>query len=162
MALAALTLIGGALAFTGAMAYSELASLRPRAGGEYVYIREAYGPLAGFLTGWTSFVAGFSGAIAASSVALAEYVGRFVPAAGDATPLLTLPLPLVPLVLSRKTAVALLVFFRSDWARIIRGFFRSLGPSVRARSLVTADYSQVELRVLVDLLAAKSAAEALP
>jgi len=60
-------LFGGALAFAGAMAYAELAALRPRAGGEYVYLRDAYGPLVGFLSGWTSFVAGFSGAIAASS-----------------------------------------------------------------------------------------------
>jgi len=82
---------GGALAFMGAMAYAELAALRPRSGGEYVHLREAFGPLAAFLTGWTSFVAGFSGAIAASAVALAEYVGRFVPAAGDTSPLLTVP-----------------------------------------------------------------------
>jgi basic amino acid/polyamine antiporter, APA family len=74
-------LAGGALAFAGAMAYAELAAVRPHAGGEYVYLRDAYGPLAAFLTGWTSFIAGFSGAIAASSVALADYVTRFVPAA---------------------------------------------------------------------------------
>ena len=42
---------GGALAFAGAMAYAELAALRPRAGGEYVYLREAFGPLPAFLTG---------------------------------------------------------------------------------------------------------------
>jgi APA family basic amino acid/polyamine antiporter len=70
---------GGALAFAGAMAYAELGAMRPHAGGEYVYIREAYGPLAAFLTGWTSFIAGFSGAIAASAVALAGYVDHFVP-----------------------------------------------------------------------------------
>ena len=70
---------GGALAFAGAMAYAELGAMRPHAGGEYVYIRDAYGPLAAFLTGWTSFVAGFSGAIAASAVAFAGYVGHFVP-----------------------------------------------------------------------------------
>jgi APA family basic amino acid/polyamine antiporter len=100
-------LLGGALAFAGALAYAELAALRPHAGGEYVYLREAFGPLAGFLSGWTSFVAGFSGAIAASAVALAEYIGRFVPAAADATPLLTLPLPWVPLVVSPRSLVAL-------------------------------------------------------
>jgi APA family basic amino acid/polyamine antiporter len=72
-------LAGGALAFAGAMAYAELGAMRPHAGGEYVYIREAYGPLAAFLTGWTSFIAGFSGAIAASAVALAGYVDHFVP-----------------------------------------------------------------------------------
>ena len=100
--------LGGALAFAGAMAYAELAALRPHAGGEYVYLRDAFGPTAGFLSGWTSFVAGFSGAIAASSVALAEYVGRFFPAAGDATPLVTIPLPYLPLVFSAKSLVALL------------------------------------------------------
>jgi basic amino acid/polyamine antiporter, APA family len=98
---------GGAFAFMGAMAYAELAALRPRSGGEYVYLREAFGPLAAFLTGWTSFVAGFSGAIAASSVALADYVGRFVPAAGDTVPLVSVPLPLVPILVSRRTLVAL-------------------------------------------------------
>src|SRR6185503_14737497 len=72
--LLAVWIFGGALAFTGAMAYAELATLRPHAGGEYVYLREAYGRVAGFLTGWTSFVAGFSGAIAASAVALADYI----------------------------------------------------------------------------------------
>ena len=50
-----------------------------------------------FLTGWTSFVAGFSGAIAASAVALAEYLGRFFRPLSDATPIMTMPLPLVPL-----------------------------------------------------------------
>jgi APA family basic amino acid/polyamine antiporter len=79
-------LVGGALAFAGAMAYAELAAVRPHAGGEYVYLRDAFGPLAAFLTGWTSFIAGFSGAIAASAVALAEYVGRFVPAAKGSRP----------------------------------------------------------------------------
>jgi APA family basic amino acid/polyamine antiporter len=101
--------VGGALAFAGAMAYAELAALRPRAGGEYVYLRDAYGPMAAFLSGWTSFVAGFSGAIAASALALADYVGRFVPAAADRTPLVVASLPIFPLVVSRQTLVALTV-----------------------------------------------------
>jgi APA family basic amino acid/polyamine antiporter len=99
--------VGGALAFAGAMAYAELAALKPRAGGEYVYLRDAYGPAAGFLSGWTSFVAGFSGAIAASAIALADYTGRFVPGAADPTPFFIVPLPGSPLVVSRKTLVAL-------------------------------------------------------
>ena len=99
-------LFGGVLAFAGAMAYAELASLRPHAGGEYVYLRAAYGPVAAFLTGWTSFVAGFSGAIAAGAVALADYLGRFVPVAADTTPLLTLPLPLIPLAVTPQAIVA--------------------------------------------------------
>lgn len=83
-------LAGGALAFAGAMAYAELAAVRPHAGGEYVYLRDAYGPLAAFLTGWTSFIAGFSGAIAASAVALADYVSRFIPMADGAKPVVSI------------------------------------------------------------------------
>jgi len=116
-------LAGGALAFAGAMAYAELSALRPRAGGEYVYLREAYGPLAAFLTGWTSFVAGFTGAIAASAVALAGYLGRFVPAAADATPLFTVPLPLLPLIVSRRSVVALATIAILSFIHI-----RGLGP----------------------------------
>jgi len=102
-------LVGGILAFAGAMAYAELATLRPHAGGEYVYLREAYGQSAAFLAGWTSFVAGFSGGIAASAVALAQYIGRFIPAAADKTPLLTLPIPFVNVVITPQAIVALSV-----------------------------------------------------
>ncbi len=105
----AVWLVGGALAFAGAMAYAELATLRPRAGGEYVYLREAFGPAAGFLSGWTSFIAGFSGAIAAGAVGVATYLGRFVPAAGDTTPLVSIPLAVVTLSISPQAVVALAV-----------------------------------------------------
>ena len=114
---------GGVLAFAGAMAYAELAALRPRAGGEYVYLRAAYGRLMAFLTGWTSFVAGFSGAIAASAVVLAVYVGRFVPAAADTTAILTVPLPYVPLVVSRQSLVALSAIALMSWIHL-----RGVGP----------------------------------
>jgi APA family basic amino acid/polyamine antiporter len=100
-------LAGGALAFAGAMAYAELATLRPRAGGEYVYLDAAFGRVAAFLTGWTSFVAGFSGAIATSAAVLAFYLGRFVPGAASDAPLLVVPIPGVPLTVSRQTLVAL-------------------------------------------------------
>ncbi len=116
-------LAGGALAFAGAMAYAELSALRPRAGGEYVYLREAYGPLAAFLTGWTSFVAGFTGAIAASAVALAGYLGRFVPAAADSTPIFTVPIPLLPLIVSPRSIVALATIAILSFIHI-----RGLGP----------------------------------
>jgi APA family basic amino acid/polyamine antiporter len=116
-------IVGGVLAFAGAMAYAELAALRPRAGGEYVYLQAAYGRLAAFLTGWTSFVAGFSGAVAASAVVLAAYVGRFVPAAADATPLFTIPLPWVPLVISRQALVALSAIALMSWIHL-----RGVGP----------------------------------
>jgi APA family basic amino acid/polyamine antiporter len=115
--------VGGLLALAGAMAYAELAALRPRAGGEYVYLRAAYGKLAAFLTGWTSFVAGFSGATAASAVVLADYVGRFAPAAKDSSPLFIIPLPFVPLTFSRQALVALVAIALMAWIHI-----RGVGP----------------------------------
>jgi APA family basic amino acid/polyamine antiporter len=102
-----LWLAGGLLAYAGATAYAELAAMRPRAGGEYVYLREAFGPVAGFLTGWVSFVAGFSGAIAAGAVALAEYLGHFIPAAADTHPLFVLSLRVISFSPSRRDIVAL-------------------------------------------------------
>jgi len=100
-------LAGGALAFAGAVAYAELAALRPRAGGEYVYLREAYGPLAGFMTGWTSFVAGFAGAMAASAIFLIVTLNRFIPGVADPTPFFVIPLPYAPLTFSRHALLAL-------------------------------------------------------
>jgi APA family basic amino acid/polyamine antiporter len=99
-------LAGGALAFAGAMAYAELAALRPRAGGEYVYLDAAYGRMAAFLTGWTSFIAGFSGAMAASAVVVTFYIDRFAPGAANSTPYVVVPLPYVPLSVSPQTIVA--------------------------------------------------------
>jgi len=119
-AMLAVWLFGGLLAFTGAMAYAELAAVRPRAGGEYVYLRAAYGRGVAFLTGWTSFVAGFSGAIAASAVAFADYLGRFVPAAADRRPLLEVPLPGAPLVVSRQALAAMVLIAALSFAHVHR------------------------------------------
>ncbi len=67
-------LVGGLVALAGALSYAELATMMPHAGGEYVYLREIYGPLPAFLTGWTSFFVGFSAPVAASAVACAKYL----------------------------------------------------------------------------------------
>jgi APA family basic amino acid/polyamine antiporter len=86
----ALWAAGGALALVGAMSYAELGAALPRSGGDYVYVRRAYGPLAGFLSGWTSFAIGFGGAIAAAAAAFAAYAAELLPAAqrpADPTPL---------------------------------------------------------------------------
>ncbi|PYQ63694.1 MAG: hypothetical protein DMF54_16030 [Acidobacteria bacterium] len=108
-AILAVWALGGFLALSGAMAYAELAALKPRAGGEYVYLREGFGRLAAFLTGWTSFVAGFSGAIAAGAIGLTSYLGRFVPAAADPTPIWSVLFGRVSVTLSRPTIVALAI-----------------------------------------------------
>jgi APA family basic amino acid/polyamine antiporter len=125
--------LGGLFSFAGAMAYAELAAFRPRSGGEYVYLREAFGPLTAFLTGWTSFIAGFSGAIAASAVALAEYVGRFVPAAANVTPIVTVPLPFLPLIVSPKNLVALSAIGVLTFAHL-----RGLGPGRLVQNILAS------------------------
>ena len=122
------------LAFMGAMAYAELAALRPKAGGEYVYLREAYGGLAGFLTGWTSFVAGFSGAMAASAVFLITTLDRFVPGIANATPLFAVPVPFTPIVFSfsRSTLAASAVIAVAAFIHI-----RGVGPGRIASNVLT-------------------------
>jgi APA family basic amino acid/polyamine antiporter len=126
-------LAGGLLAFAGAMAYAELAAVRPKAGGEYVYLRAAFGRLAAFLTGWTSFVAGFSGAVATSAVVLTSYVGRFVPAGADATPLLIVPIPFIPLVVSRQAILAIAAIVVMSWIHL-----RGVGPGRLVGNILAA------------------------
>jgi APA family basic amino acid/polyamine antiporter len=66
--------VGGVLALCGALTVAELASAMPKAGGEYVYLREAYGALPAFLAGWTSFVVGFSAPLAINAQLAARYL----------------------------------------------------------------------------------------
>ena len=70
--------IGALFAIGGAMVYGELGSILPHAGGDYVYLREAYGPLIAFLSGWTSFMIGFGAAVAASAISFSSYALRLV------------------------------------------------------------------------------------
>ena len=114
---------GGFLAFCGAMAYAELAALRPRAGGEYVYLTEAYGRLAGFLTGWTSFIAGFAGAVAASAMIVPFYLERFAPGAANSTPWLQIPIPYLPLTFSNQSLIAIAIVWLMSIIHI-----RGVGP----------------------------------
>jgi APA family basic amino acid/polyamine antiporter len=65
---------GGLLAIAGALCYAELSTRMPEEGAEYVYLKRLYHPVLGFLTGWTSFIVGFSAAIAAASIAFSEYI----------------------------------------------------------------------------------------
>jgi APA family basic amino acid/polyamine antiporter len=67
------------LTLTAALSYGELAAAMPQAGGQYVYLREAFGPLFGFLYGWTLFLVIQTGTIAAVAVAFAKYTGVFLP-----------------------------------------------------------------------------------
>jgi APA family basic amino acid/polyamine antiporter len=68
--------VGGVFALAGALCYGELGALFPKAGGEYVYLRECFGKWMGFLSGWISLIVGFSAPIAAASIAFATYLFR--------------------------------------------------------------------------------------
>ncbi len=72
--------VTGVLTITAALCYGELAAMMPRAGGQYVYLRESLGPLWGFLYGWTLFLVIQAGTIAAVGVAFGKFLGHFVPA----------------------------------------------------------------------------------
>src|SRR5204863_9791369 len=74
--------VTGALTMIAALSYGELAAMMPHAGGQYVYLREAYGPLWGFLYGWTLFLIIQTGTIAAVAVAFAKFLGVLVPQLG--------------------------------------------------------------------------------
>lgn len=95
------------LTMIAALSYGELAAAFPQAGGQYVYLREAFGPLSGFLFGWTMFLVIQTGTIAAVAVAFAKFAGVFVPwiSAGN---------KLVPL-LSSQQLVAIVVILFLTW-----------------------------------------------
>ncbi|MGO9636875.1 MAG: APC family permease [Terracidiphilus sp.] len=70
-------MVGGLLSFFGALTYSELGAMKPQAGGEYVYVRDAYGPLAGFLYSWTWFLIAKPASIATVTTGLVRILGTF-------------------------------------------------------------------------------------
>ncbi len=72
-------LVGGFITLSGALTFAELGAMYPQAGGQYIYIREAYGSWAGFFYGWGFFWFIMCGGIAALAVAFAEFVGYFIP-----------------------------------------------------------------------------------
>lgn len=74
-----LWIVGGVLALCGALCYAELGAAMPRAGAEYAYLRDTYGPLLGFMSAFVSLVAGFSAPVAAALKSFARYLGHFIP-----------------------------------------------------------------------------------
>jgi APA family basic amino acid/polyamine antiporter len=70
-------LVGGLLSFFGALTYAELGAMKPQAGGEYVYVRDAYGPLGGFLYAWTWFVIAKPASVATIATGLVRILGTF-------------------------------------------------------------------------------------
>lgn len=83
-------LITGAITVIAALSYGELAGMMPHVGGLYAYLREEYGPLLGFLYGWTSFLVIQTGTIAAVAVAFAKFTSVLIPSLGEGDILLTI------------------------------------------------------------------------
>jgi basic amino acid/polyamine antiporter, APA family len=87
-------LVGGLLSFFGALTYAELGAMKPQAGGEYVYVRDAYGPLAGFLYSWTTFLIAKPASIATITTGLVRILETFPAFSFFAQPFRSHPLTL--------------------------------------------------------------------
>jgi APA family basic amino acid/polyamine antiporter len=104
-------LITGIITFIGAISYGELASMMPHVGGQYVYLKEAYHPLIGFLFGWTTFLVIQCGSIAAVAVAFAKFSGVLVPWISDKNILLAFG----PLKINSTMIVAIAMISFLTW-----------------------------------------------
>jgi basic amino acid/polyamine antiporter, APA family len=110
-------IITGLLTVMAALSYGELAAMMPQAGGQYVYLREAYSPLWGFLYGWTLFLVIQTGTIAAVAVAFGRFLGVLVPSI-SATSWIVPPITLsdhYAISLSTQQAVAILMIVLLTW-----------------------------------------------
>src|SRR5713226_852196 len=102
--------IAGVLTITGALCCAELAAMMPRAGGQYVFLREAYGSATGFLFGWTLFFVVQTGTIAAVAVAFAIFMGVLTPTISESVYLIPpIHLGSYAITLSTQQLVAILL-----------------------------------------------------
>ena len=109
--------MAGLMTITGALCCAELAAMLPRAGGQYVFLRQAYGSSIGFLFGWTLFLVIQTGTIAAVAIAFAKFAGVFLPAIATEHYLLS-PIHLFgayAISLSTEQLVAILLIFLLTW-----------------------------------------------
>jgi APA family basic amino acid/polyamine antiporter len=104
-------LITGIITVSGALSYGELASMMPHVGGQYVYLKEAYHPLVGFLFGWTTFLVIQCGSIAAVAVAFAKFSGVLIPWISDKNILLQLG----PLKINSTMVIAIAMISFLTW-----------------------------------------------
>jgi APA family basic amino acid/polyamine antiporter len=132
-------LVAGFMTIVAALSYGELAAMMPRAGGQYVYLREALGPLWGFLYGWTLFLVIQTGTIAAVGVAFGKFLGVFFPTISSSRWILHLwkvpPIHVGPMVLgnmdvglnTQNLVAILLVVFLS----VVNIFGVKLGAAIQ-------------------------------
>ncbi|MBV9009309.1 MAG: amino acid permease [Verrucomicrobia bacterium] len=125
-------IITGVLTLIGALSYGELAAMMPKAGGQYVYLREGFSPLWGFLYGWTLFLVIQTGTIAAVAVGFARYMGVLIPWVSESNYLIP-PIRVGSYALSLSTAqliglalIALLTFMNTrglELGKIVQNIF---------------------------------------
>jgi APA family basic amino acid/polyamine antiporter len=108
-------IIGGGISLLGCTAFAELGSMFPDSGGQYVYLREAYGDLPAFLYGWMLFTVGNGGTIAALAVGSAAYLGGIMPAISQDRMVLSL----FGIVLTRAHLVALVMIAVVTWINVV-------------------------------------------
>jgi len=109
--------VAGVLTLAAALSYGELAAMMPHAGGQYVYLREAYSPLCGFLYGWTLFLVIQTGTVASSSVGFSRYLGVLWPQISENNYIIP-PIHILPtyaVSLSTAQAVALVIISFLTW-----------------------------------------------
>jgi APA family basic amino acid/polyamine antiporter len=99
---------GGLFALAGALTYAEMSAMYPRAGGVYVFLHEAFGPLAGFLYGWSMLLVVLSGGVAAVAVGFADYLSYFFPALSHSHVLARVPLGATAWTISAGQTVAVI------------------------------------------------------
>ncbi|MCU0473483.1 MAG: amino acid permease [Bacteroidales bacterium] len=117
MLLLALWAAGGIIALCGALAYGELGAAMPGAGGEYLFLSKLYHPVLGFLSGWVSFLVGFSAPIAASALGFSEYFCRAVPGLPESLYKAGI---LSPVITGKLIAVGIILIFTSIHYRGIK------------------------------------------
>ena len=117
--LIAVWVITGFMTITAAVSYGELSGMYPRAGGQYVYLREAFNPLAGFLYGWSFFAVIQTATIAAVGVAFARYTAYLIPSVGEGN--ILLDLGFVKISAAQVLAIALIFFLTYTNTKGIKG-----------------------------------------
>lgn len=122
--------IGGILALTGALCYGELGAIFPRAGGEYVFLRECIGKPFGFLSGWVSLIVGFSAPIAAAAIAFSTYLYKSLAIGTAGKKLLDVP-GIITVSSITLTGIAVIILFS-----LVHWYGLSLGS--RVQNLLTS------------------------
>lgn len=132
--------LGGLLSLAGVATYSELGTMFPEAGGQYHFLKEAYGPLYGFLFGWTSFLVIQSGSIAYLAVASADCLGAFLPFFRSSHQIAAIPLGLTTLSVSGSqvgAAIGIMFLSAVNYSGLREGsFFQNAVTVIKVVSLL--------------------------